>query len=717
MLTQMRTRTLSLSPLSRRVGPFPSSPRAIPKCSARSSLLQDVGREFESHVAVTIHSALGETGKKVKNKWDNVLNKNVGFSLLEKVSRVISGESVNVPAEQKRSSDEILNHELSSAVAPQQEEMENNDDSYENVPPAHEDIDEHHQTHTLRQVERTKELQELNQKLALKEELASKLMANINHMSSIRGDHEGNLKELQEQILVLQKEKDELMQALQTAQNHNTTKRTILRNSMTLLSQVVASVATAVDHMSQSVSSSFRAIQSLTKCLNVRFMNVPTLLDIQARTERRENSTHFLKETAHLKQQLSEQRRKRLQELEQKISVLSKKITEQEKIIKMKERNDEKINQLNSEIQQYCFIMFSDEAQFMWDGINNKHNLHVWGHDNSCVMLESNFQCRFSLSMWCGILDDHLLGLFIFPGHLTDEMYLHSLQKQLPQLLEDVPLARRCQCTSNISNVLLTSMHSKSLLGSAIPIVMGWSQGPYHLASQIVYQVKVQTHEELLQHILDVIATIRNERVKLQNATHAGMKQAKVKMIRQMRSENERFRTWKQQREKELIKLRVQDRRRQNELARMERLHTKQQNVLKRKVEEAVAVNKRLKCHTALGTMRLHLDLSRPEPICGSGDPAGRPAEVLQLGVPLGWILDGSCFFVWYLLRDLSGMSEGPFTMKIKHNVKVSTSAKVLLPKFEGLLEAVHSSIHVVGIDLKLFGKARLLSLWFRADI
>jgi kinesin family protein 4/21/27 len=73
------------------------------------------------------------------------------------------------------------------------------------------------------------------------------------------------------------------------------------------------------------------------------------------------------------------------------------------------------------------------------------------------------------------------------------------------------------------------------------------------------------------------------------------MKQAKVKLIRQMRSENERFRSWKQEREKELIQLRIQDRRRQNEMARMERLHTKQQTVLKRKVEEAAAVNKRLK--------------------------------------------------------------------------------------------------------------------------
>jgi kinesin family protein 4/21/27 len=48
---------------------------------------------------------------------------------------------------------------------------------------------------------------------------------------------------------------------------------------------------------------------------------------------------------------ISEQRRKRLQELEQKITALSKKITEQGKIIKMKERNDERITQLNGEIQ------------------------------------------------------------------------------------------------------------------------------------------------------------------------------------------------------------------------------------------------------------------------------------------------------------------------------------------------------------------------------
>nr|CAD7424771.1 unnamed protein product [Timema monikensis] len=73
------------------------------------------------------------------------------------------------------------------------------------------------------------------------------------------------------------------------------------------------------------------------------------------------------------------------------------------------------------------------------------------------------------------------------------------------------------------------------------------------------------------------------------------MKQIKVRLIRQMKAESEKFKLWKQERERELIKLKDQDRKRQNQIVKMERLHAKQQNVLKRKVEEAVAINKRLK--------------------------------------------------------------------------------------------------------------------------
>jgi hypothetical protein len=57
--------------------------------------------------------------------------------------------------------------------------------------------------------------------------------------------------------------------------------------------------------------------------------------------------------------------------------------------------------------------------------------------------METNFQHRFSINLWCGVLHDQLIGLFIFPERLTGAVYLQFLQEELPQLIEDVPLAVR----------------------------------------------------------------------------------------------------------------------------------------------------------------------------------------------------------------------------------------------------------------------------------
>lgn len=84
-----------------------------------------------------------------------------------------------------------------------------------------------------------------------------------------------------------------------------------------------------------------------------------------------------------------------------------------------------------------------------------------------------------------------------------------------------------------------------------------------------------------------------DEKVVSLNNEIKSMKAMKVRLIRQMISE--KFRNWKLQREKELNKLRDQDRKCQNIMTRLENMHSKQQNVLKRKVEEAAAINKRLK--------------------------------------------------------------------------------------------------------------------------
>lgn len=83
------------------------------------------------------------------------------------------------------------------------------------------------------------------------------------------------------------------------------------------------------------------------------------------------------------------------------------------------------------------------------------------------------------------------------------------------------------------------------------------------------------------------------QKIKNLHCEIQAMKESKVKLIRAMRSESENFRQFKLMREKEVMQLRNKDRKMQNEMARKEALHNKQRNVLKRKCEEAMAINKR----------------------------------------------------------------------------------------------------------------------------
>ncbi|KAM4660117.1 chromosome-associated kinesin KIF4A isoform 2-T5 [Amazona ochrocephala] len=73
------------------------------------------------------------------------------------------------------------------------------------------------------------------------------------------------------------------------------------------------------------------------------------------------------------------------------------------------------------------------------------------------------------------------------------------------------------------------------------------------------------------------------------------VKNQRVQLMRQMKEDAEKFRYWKQQKNKEVIQLKELDRKRQYELLKLERDFQKQASVLRRKTEEAAAANKRLK--------------------------------------------------------------------------------------------------------------------------
>ncbi|XP_068103733.1 chromosome-associated kinesin KIF4A [Hyperolius riggenbachi] len=73
------------------------------------------------------------------------------------------------------------------------------------------------------------------------------------------------------------------------------------------------------------------------------------------------------------------------------------------------------------------------------------------------------------------------------------------------------------------------------------------------------------------------------------------MKTQRVQLMKQMKEDAEKFRSFKQQKTKEVIQLKEKDRKRQYELLKLERDFQKQANVLRRKTEEAATANKRLK--------------------------------------------------------------------------------------------------------------------------
>jgi len=87
---------------------------------------------------------------------------------------------------------------------------------------------------------------------------------------------------------------------------------------------------------------------------------------------------------------------------------------------------------LNGSCQLHSYILFTYEAQFSRDGVNNTCNSHVWEDENPCATVESNFQVHFSVNVWCAVLDDQLIGPFILEGHLMEEACLRFLQEELP---------------------------------------------------------------------------------------------------------------------------------------------------------------------------------------------------------------------------------------------------------------------------------------------
>ena len=80
-------------------------------------------------------------------------------------------------------------------------------------------------------------------------------------------------------------------------------------------------------------------------------------------------------------------------------------------------------------------ILFSDEASFTQDGVNNSRNVHTLSHDNPHETSITNFQRRFSLNVWCGVIGNRLIGPFVFENNLAAHTYEAFVRNELPRFV------------------------------------------------------------------------------------------------------------------------------------------------------------------------------------------------------------------------------------------------------------------------------------------
>jgi hypothetical protein len=85
---------------------------------------------------------------------------------------------------------------------------------------------------------------------------------------------------------------------------------------------------------------------------------------------------------------------------------------------------------VNANHQLLRLILFTDEATFTLEEINNTRKAHWWSEENPYATVKSNFQHRLSANARCGIIDSQLTGPALLEYRLTDPSYREFLRNE-----------------------------------------------------------------------------------------------------------------------------------------------------------------------------------------------------------------------------------------------------------------------------------------------
>lgn len=88
-------------------------------------------------------------------------------------------------------------------------------------------------------------------------------------------------------------------------------------------------------------------------------------------------------------------------------------------------------------------ILWTDESTFTSNGVVSSQNCRWWAQENPNFIIECKDQYSFKVNVWCGILDNKLIGPFFFRENLNSEKYLHFLNNKIFDVLNRMPLNLR----------------------------------------------------------------------------------------------------------------------------------------------------------------------------------------------------------------------------------------------------------------------------------
>lgn len=174
-------------------------------------------------------------------------------------------------------------------------------------------------------------------------------------------------------------------------------------------------------------------------------------------------------------------------------------------------------------------VLWSDEACFTRNGINNYHNEHVWSLQNPHAIRPGTFQQRFSVNVWGGIFNNTLLPLRVINERLNADMYRNFLETNLFGFIDDVPLNivqnmwyQHDGAPPHRGREVIAWLHEhfpNKWIGNGGPVA--WPPRSPDLnpldyyfwghLKQLVYHVEITTRQQLLDRIEDAANSIRND--------------------------------------------------------------------------------------------------------------------------------------------------------------------------------------------------------------